>query len=98
MSSSVVNFKEKGAVDSLTYPRVSNLDADLLYIGPGPSNSGWALLKKRQTDTCLMYNLEVNNAYSPYNNPAVAGIRFTCTIFKRVIYRLIPKYWKGKEK
>ena len=70
MSSSVVNFKEKGAVDSLTYPRVSNLDADLLYIGPGPSNSGWALLKKRQTDTCLMYNLEVNNAYSPYNNPA----------------------------
>ena len=62
MSSSVVNFKEKGAVDSLTYPRVSNLDADLLYIGPGPSNSGWALLKKRQTDTCLMYNLEVNNA------------------------------------
>ena len=46
MSSSVVNFKEKGAVDSLTYPRVSNLDADLLYIGPGPSNSGWALLKK----------------------------------------------------
>ena len=52
MSSSVVNFKEKGAVDSLTYPRVSNLDADLLYIGPGPSNSGWALLKKK-TDRYL---------------------------------------------
>ena len=70
MSSKVVNFNEKGAVDSVAYPKVNNLNADLLYIGPGIYPSGWALLKKRQTDTCLMYSLEVNNAYTPYNNPA----------------------------
>lgn len=34
MSSKVVNFNEKGAVDSVAYPKVNNLNADLLYIGP----------------------------------------------------------------
>lgn len=69
MNGTIEHFSDKGTVDSLTYPPVNNLDADLLYMGPGPNYTGWALLEKKSGNTCLMYNLDANKAYSPYKNP-----------------------------
>lgn len=70
MSSTIETFQEKGSETGKDYPPVNNLDADLVYMGPGPDYTGWALLKKRQEEGWLLYNLDANAAYSPYNNPA----------------------------
>lgn len=66
---SVIPFSDEGEIDSLTYPPVNDLDAGLLYMGPGPDYTGWALLKKKSEPVWLMYNVDLNKAYSPYKNP-----------------------------
>lgn len=70
MNGSIETFKDNGPEAGKDYPPVNKLNADLMYMGPGPSATAWALLKKKQEETYLMYNFDLMAVYMPYNNPA----------------------------
>ena len=61
-------LKDEGAVDTIPLPPVNNMDADLLFMGPTSSNCAYALMKKKQEDLYLLFNLDAD-CYTPYNNP-----------------------------
>lgn len=61
-------LKDEGAVDTIPLPPVNNMDADLLFMGPTSSNCAYALMKKKQEDLYLLFNMDAD-CYVPYNNP-----------------------------
>lgn len=61
-------LKDEGPVDSIPLPPVNNMDADLLFMGPTSSSCAYALMKKKQEDLYLLFNLNAD-CYTPYNNP-----------------------------
>ena len=69
-SNSIINLQDKGPVDTIPLPPVNNLESDLLYMGPGPNSSAWALLKKQQEEFYVMRNMN-GNLSSPYKNPSL---------------------------
>lgn len=69
-SNAIINLQDKGPVDTIPLPPVNNLESDLLYMGPGPNSSVWALLKKKQEEFYVMRNME-GNLRSPYKNPSL---------------------------